>query len=74
VDAVVNGRTCRYVGIVFGFKKTPFSDRPTQTTVRLGRLAAGQDRLEFLTSIPGGLAHGEVAAGKSTPRACSPPR
>lgn len=52
----------------FGFKKTPFSDRPDAK--QLFASAAWQQvktRLEFLTQHPGvGLLTGEVGAGKST--------
>ena len=52
----------------FGFKKTPFSDRPDAK--QLFASAAWQQvktRLELLTQHPGvGLLTGEVGAGKST--------
>ena len=52
----------------FGFKKTPFSDRPDAK--QLFASAAWQQvntRLEFLAQHPGaGLLTGEVGAGKST--------
>ncbi len=60
----------------FGFKKTPFSDRPDAK--QLFASAAWQQaktRLEFLTQHPGaGLLTGEVAPASPPPRACSPPR
>jgi hypothetical protein len=61
----------------FGFKKTPFSDRPDAK--QLFASAAWQQvktRLEFLTQHPGVGLLTEVkwARGSPPPRACSPRR